>query len=98
MNRNLWLLLVLLLTSFNLVEAQQPKKVSRIVQQATKFEFVINPITAWQIDFTIPSSMLAQANRVTRGVYLLPEKNLREAFRETALLPEVELAPLKAVR
>ena len=30
MNRNLWLLLVLLLISFNLAEAQQPKKVPRI--------------------------------------------------------------------
>jgi len=30
MNRKLWLVLVLLLTSFNLAEAQQPKGVSRI--------------------------------------------------------------------
>jgi putative ABC transport system substrate-binding protein len=30
MNRNLWLLLVLLLISCNLAEAQQPKKVPRI--------------------------------------------------------------------
>ena len=30
MNRKLWLLAVLLLASFNLAEAQQPKKVSRI--------------------------------------------------------------------
>ena len=30
MNRKLWLLAVLLLTSFNLAEAQQPKKIPRI--------------------------------------------------------------------
>ena len=48
MNRNLWLLAVLLLTSFNLAEAQQPKKVSRLgylsasdpATESTRFEAI----------------------------------------------------------
>jgi len=46
MNRTLWLLPVLVLTSFNLAEAQQPKKVPRIgylssgdaASESTRFE------------------------------------------------------------
>jgi len=36
------------------------------VQQATKFEFVINLRGAKQIGLTIPVEMLAKANRVIR--------------------------------
>jgi putative tryptophan/tyrosine transport system substrate-binding protein len=36
------------------------------VQQATKFEFVINLRAAKQIDLTIPPEVLARANRVIK--------------------------------
>ena len=37
------------------------------VQQATKFEFVINLKAAKQISVTIPSNVLERANKVIRG-------------------------------
>jgi len=43
MNRNFWLLAVLLLTSFNLAEAQQPKKVQRIGFQSAASPSAISP-------------------------------------------------------
>ena len=42
MNRTLWLLPVLVLTSFNLAEAQQPKKVPRIGYLSTSSPTVLS--------------------------------------------------------
>ena len=36
------------------------------VQQATKFEFIVNLKTAKQIDLTIPPELLARANRLIK--------------------------------
>ena len=36
------------------------------VQQATKFEFIVNLIAAKQIDLTIPPDVLARANKVIK--------------------------------
>lgn len=64
----------LVLALVRLSDAQQPGKVDRIgypslclgMEQASKFEFIINLKTAKQIGVTIPQSVLYRADKVIK--------------------------------